>query len=222
MVSSNTVRLRIIWLAALGVAAPSAFAAVTLIDANTRNGGFETGAVTPWEGGAQLVEDAAFASQGNWYSVLHSGVSRKLAYQFIPASSIDGLVFQLSFDARSGAVGFDSVYPQLSAANLDGSFLAATASPFSITGLASSQWQTYQARFEFPNVWNDDRGLTFALEFYKNNAVSGTDYVGYLDGVTLQQVPEPGTLPLILMGTALCAGAIYERSRKRVESTYGL
>src|SRR6266536_203021 len=92
-------------------AAAKAFAATPLIDANTRNGSFESGVTSPWLDDLQVVEDPVFASHGGWYAILQAmppaglGAARNIGFQFLQASPNDGRTFIATFDARIGTTG---------------------------------------------------------------------------------------------------------------------
>ena len=182
-----------------------------LIDSSTRNGSFESGVAIPWLGGIQVTQNAAFASQGSWYSSLQavgSGTAREIAFQNLPANRNDGLTFIATFDARDGLVGFDSLSVDFFGRNTDGSIVGATEVPVTFPSLSGLAWGAYQLHYELPAAWDGGGGVSLQILFSKHGAVSGTTYVGYLDNVTLEQVPEPSTLALFGVSGLLALGGL--------------
>lgn len=172
--------------------ASSTPAAVTLIGPNTLNGSFESGVASPWQGGVQVVNDPAFASDGSYYATLRAtagalGAARQIAFQFLPANPGDGLTFSVSFDARVGAIGFD---------NLGVELLGSIETPVTFTSLSSSAWQTFNTEFHLPDTWSGGN-ISLQLLFSKTGGTSGTTYTGLLDNVVLQQIPEPSVASFV-------------------------
>jgi len=188
----------------------------TLIGSSTRNGSFESGVSAPWLGDVVATQNPSFASQGGWYGVLQSsppGASREIAFQFLTASPNDGRTFIATFDARAGAIGFDSLSVDFFSRSGDGVFIGANEVPLVFPVLSSSEWRTYQVQYQLPASWSGDGEVSLQILFSRSDAVSGTTYVGYLDSVTLQQVPEPSITALLgLAGLlAICRLCVRER-----------
>jgi len=195
----------------------AALGAVTLIDASQRNGSFETGLATPWSG-VDVVQDSTFAAQGSWYASLHSATSptaRQLAFQFFNAHKSDGLTFTATFYARNSAIGFDTVSVDFFGRNVNGTFAYAVATPVLAPALVSSEWREYQTVFQLAPTWDGIGDISLQIQLTKTGAVSGTTYTGFLDAITLAQVPEPAAVALLgLAGGGYIAGRSL-RSRKR-------
>jgi hypothetical protein len=80
-----------------------------LVGPSTRNGSFEDGASSPWGGIAAVSQDASFASDGEWFAAVQSTL-RTYSWQYIPVDLVQGGGFIVSFDARTGAPAFGSVF----------------------------------------------------------------------------------------------------------------
>jgi hypothetical protein len=187
--------------------ATTAFGQVSLIGPSTLNGSFESGIASPWNG-VEVTNNAAFASAGNWCAVLHdanSPTARDLCFQFLSASPSGGLTFIATFDARNGTTGFDSVAAFFFARNTDGTFVNATATPVLAPPLDASAWGHYETDFQLPGTWDGVGNISLQIQFTKNGAAGGTTYFGYLDAITLQQVPEPSSAILLVLGGFLAA-----------------
>jgi len=137
-----------------------------------------------------------------------SGTAREIAFQNLPANRNDGLTFIATFDARDGLVGFDSLSVDFFGRNTDGSIVGATEAPVTFPSLSSLAWGAYQLHYELPAAWDGGGGVSLQILFSKHGAVSGTTYVGYLDNVTLEQVPEPSTLALFGVSGLLALGGL--------------
>jgi len=175
----------------------------TLIGPVTRNGSFEDGVASPWSlgVGGDVAQNPAFASRSDWFAVISRTANftsvRSDSYQnFLPGFPGSNLVFSLSFDARIGTTGFDSVAGYVAASNRDGTFLSPTVISISTPPLVPSGWVNYQYQFQLPGIWDGVGNLRLDITFNKNGAMAGTTYFGYLDNIMLQQIPEPTSLAL--------------------------
>lgn len=198
------------------LSAGAAAAQSTLIGPGIRNGDFEDGIVTPW-GGISVVDDANFASQGNWYALAQTTnaglvLARALAFQHLPASPVNGYGFIVTFAARNGTNGFDSVAASFEALNTGGVPVSRTTTPILAPILVASEWRTYQTYFQLPGSWDGGGNISLFLQFIRNGAVDGLPYVGYIDDVRLQQVPEPTALAFWF---ACGGGLLFASSRLR-------
>jgi hypothetical protein len=176
------------------ILARATFASVTLIGPNTLNGSFESGTTSPWLGGVQVIHDPVFASDGSWYSTIQaagSGSAREIAFQFLPANRSDGLTFSVSFDARIGTTGFDTLSVDFFARNGDNTLVGSIETPATFSGLSNSEWQSFQTQFHLPPAWDGGGNISLHLLFSKAGSTSGTTYTGFLDNVILRQIPEP-------------------------------
>jgi hypothetical protein len=192
-------RALLIFLVSLMTARPSPGAA-TLIGPGTLNGSFESGSASPWLGGVQVIYDPAFATDGSWYGALQaagSGTARQIAFQFLPANRSDGLTFSVTFDARIGTTGFDTLGVEL---------LGSIETPVTFTTLSSSQWQTFHTEFHLPDSWTGGN-ISLQLLYSKTGTTSGTTYTGFLDNIILQQIPEPSTASLVCLAGLFLAFA---------------
>ena len=181
---------------------------VTLVGPSVRNGSFEDGLPSPWGGVSIVTLDASFASHGEWFADLsetaNGSVARTDSWQYIAVNSQNGRTFTLTFDARIGAVGFDSI-----AASISDFFLVADQTLIAFPALGSNGWASYHMNFAFPESW-DGENIRLSIRFTKSGAIPSTTYTGYLDNVVLAQVPEPSTLALAGLG-GLCLFARWRR-----------
>jgi hypothetical protein len=187
--------------------ATTALGQVSLIGPSTLNGSFESGIASPWNG-VEVTNNAAFAGDGNWCAVLHeanSPTARALCFQFLSASPSGGLTFVATFDARNGTTGFDSVTALFFARNTNGTIVNATGTPVLAPSLDASAWRHYETYFQLPGTWDGIGNISLQIQFTKNGAASGTTYFGYLDAITLQQVPEPSSAALLGLSASLAA-----------------
>ena len=192
-----------------------------LIGPSIRNGSFEDGIISPWGGVNGTSQNASFASQGQWYGLLtevaNINAARTDSYQRITANPANGLTFLLTFDIRNGLPGFDFVETSLSSLNSDGSYVSPTATILSSPTLDTAAWGTYQKQFLLPQSW-DGSSVRLDIAFYKLSVVSGTTYRGYLDNITLQQIPEPASLILLGMGGSFLFTRLARKSRSKALS----
>jgi len=205
----------------LVLTAMPSFAAVSLIDATTRNGSFEDGVIAPWLSGG-VARDPSFATDGSWYGVFQDanvGTAREIAFQFLPANKNAGLTFNTAFDARTSPTGaFDALSVQFFGRNQDGSIVNTIEPPLDFAGLSGSGWNTFQTQFHLPNTWDGLGDVSLQILFHKSGALSGVTYVGYLDNVQLQQGPEPSTAIELISAGALLSGWRLWRYVRRMPS----
>lgn len=195
-------------------------AANTLIDSVTRNGDFETGATAPWLGLSAVNNNAMFASHGQWFGVVTANpvgpLLRQYVSQNLSATPAEGLAFSLTFDARTGATGFDRVEASLAGFNTNGAGVSAAPNQIQWPALTESAWGSYQIGFQLPQTWNGGGELLVQISFWKSGSVIGTTYTGFLDNIILQQIPEPSAFVLCLTaGIIATKQFIRRRSRKR-------
>lgn len=208
------------------LSASSALAQGTiLVGPSTRNGSFEDGVAAPWRDAA-VANDPGFASDGSWYAVLqdtaNGPTARAVPNQLFPPGSNpsvnpdNGLTFILTFDARNGVVGFDSVYGYVNAWNADGTPVLPSVTLLTSPVLGSDGWAGYETVFQLPGTWDGGGSFLVGIQSTKVGAAVGTKYTGYLDNVVLQQIPEPSALVLLGLGkAALLAVLMYWRFRSK-------
>jgi len=200
--------------------------AAILIDSTTRNGSFESGSISPWASGI-AVEDPTFASAGSWYGVFqnaNSPTARSLAFQgFAIGPENAGSTFKTSFDARTSASGaFDNVDAYLFGSQADGTTVSSEV--VHILNLPSTSWINYQTDLHLPPTWDGTGQLSLQLLFHTSRAVPGVTYVGYLDNVVLEQVPEPSATMMLCLAVGICGWKCWDygfarRKRMRRESS---
>lgn len=192
-----------------------------LIGPSIRNGSFEDGITSPWGGVNGTSQNASFASQGQWYGLLteiaNVNAARTDSYQSVTSSFMFGRIFLLTFDAKIGNTGFDSISASINSKNLLGTFVAPIKTILSEPALTTDAWTTHQAQFVFPDSW-DGNTLRIDIGFYKSNAQIGTTYLGYLDNITLQQIPEPSSLALLGLGASFLFTRLARKSRSKALS----
>jgi hypothetical protein len=180
---------------------------LTLIGPAIRNGSFEDRVAPPWGGYSKdfgVTHGPAFASHGEWFATVTeiavSSIARPSIWQRVAGDRSDGLTFLLTFDARNGTAGFDGIRVFFVGQNGDGTFVSPTNVFFASPPLPALAWQTYQARFELSDAWEGGGSISLGLQFEKTGAIVGMTYVGYLDNVILQQIPEPSACALLGLG----------------------
>ena len=183
--------------------------AVVLIDQNTRNGSFETGQWNPWDFSDNvLVHDVTFASDGSYYAELQTTTGRESIFQ--RDFSIDknaGSAFMFQIDVRNGTNPFDELDVSVYGWTYSGQFIyTLPGNRFDIPAEAADTWVTITDTRTFnPSDWQelDVRTLYFSIQFSKNNWVQGELLQGFLDNITLTQIPEPATVLLLGIGATL-------------------
>ena len=214
--------MKIIKLLFISLFPVSVLAQGTLIGSTIRNGSFESGMVSPWNGLTSVSNNASFSSQGDWFGfvqVVHSdpfgSLVRHYVSQSLPATRSDGLHFTLGFDARTTAAGFDRVEASLAGFNTNGSGISAAISQTTWPTLPNSNWGSYLAEFQMPSSWDGGGNLLLQISFWKSPSVFNTTYIGYLDNIVLQQIPEPSSVALLgLSGLFLFASIIRKQRPK--------
>jgi hypothetical protein len=180
----------------------------TLIGPTIRNGSLEDGVMFPWRGtDASVSHGPGFANHGEWFATVSTTASgqilRPTLWQLIPTDRSRGVQFLLSFDARNGTMGFDAVQASLAGFNGDGTGISSSTTPIFTPPLLNSMWQSYQVEFLLPEAWDGGGEILLHLTFWKEGAIVGITYRGYLDNIILEQIPEPSTLALLAAGGAL-------------------
>ena len=166
-------------------AIPSSIAATTIIDGAARNGGFESGAASPW-GGLSVVTDATIARSGSSYG--YASGNRVDVFQFIPISNANGLEFALTFWARiPDSDGFDSLSVSFSDTGFSKN---ATVTTLSEPSFSSSEWRKFEYQFTTPNNWDDSGNSKLSIKFPN----SASSRIAFLDDVNLTQIPEPSSV----------------------------
>lgn len=177
--------------------------AVMLIDADTRNGSFETGQWSPWSvSDDALVNDASFASRGSWYAKLETTTGRELTFQTLSINKNDGTVFLMQADVRNGVNPFDTIQLSIYGQTYSGQFVNATLNLFEIPAAAANTWVTLSATAEFaPAAWQalNPAKIWVNVQFTENQPGSAL-HRGFLDNITLRQVPEPTALTILTLG----------------------
>lgn len=170
--------------------------AITLIGPSIRNGSFEDGVLSPWYGnGIGVQNDSAFAAHGSWYAAFNDPLLSPLAIQQIPANPSDGLDFVLTFDARTGTPGLNTLSVQLNT-RAAGDPLNAIVTPVASPPASLTEWRSYEMRLRFSGGgWTLPLGLGISF-----TGAADEPRIAYLDNVILQQVPEPASLALFCSG----------------------
>jgi hypothetical protein len=187
----------IIILAAVILAVSPLSASTVIVDLTTRNGGFESGSLSPWSGGS-TVFDPAGAASGSWYAKTTATVNRASLFLFFPSVTTDYAEFTLSFSARTDTVGFLTASGYLYARRSDSSFVNAVVIDSSTNAL-SDGWQQYTRTFRFEELWDTSQNMSVGVNF--NGGSAGVS--GYLDNVALAQIPEPTTTVFFLIAIPL-------------------
>jgi hypothetical protein len=177
--------------------------AVILIDANTRNGSFEAGHWSPWnDSGDILVNDASFASQGSWYAKLETTTGRESIFQTLAIDKNNGTVFLMRADVRNGVKPFDTIQLSIYGQTYSGQFVNATLNLFEIPASAASGWVTLSATAEFaPAAWQalNPAKIWVSVNVSEHQAGDAL-HQGFLDNISLRQVPEPASLAFLTLG----------------------
>lgn len=168
-----------------------------IIGQSIRNGSFEDGFGSPWNGDNQVSNNPVLATQGTWLGVVQSTL-RTDTYQNIPINPSLGRSFEVSFDARVGVVGFSSLSCFINTLNSSGVSVLPTFTRPTNPPLSSTSWYNYQAAFHFPESW-DGSSIRVGIGF--GGGISGGPILtGYLDNVIVQQVPEPASSLTVWLG----------------------
>jgi hypothetical protein len=175
--------------------------AVVLIDSSTRNGGFEDADGPQWT--ADVVSDGSFAHEGNSYGSVTE--LRGVVMMTFEISNDDGHEFLFSFWARVPETGG---YESLRAVMLNRAD-DSTATRISIEEpiLTSSEWRQYTYRFVTPEDWDDSDTVSFYVAF--NSLTPPSMRTGYVDEVTLVQIPEPSGV--VLLASSVLGGLFLRR-----------
>jgi hypothetical protein len=189
-------------------------AARVLVDQNVGNGSFESGSVQPWQKGSSqpwkpfdsavldVVSDAAFAYDGTHYLRISRGPDPNVPVGVIqlPALDVaDGYQIQVMWWARAGAgsrfEGVDIIGP----ANVFAS------SWFLTPALEADHWNQYFGNFYMSGEWTGGP-TSFGVGFW-GRGDGDSPAVGFIDGVTVLQVPEPSAALLLILLPAAAAAA---------------
>jgi hypothetical protein len=153
-----------------------------------------------------VAQDATFASHGEWFGVVArtppGQVARTFTTQRISDLPRNWPVFVLSFEARNGEPGFDSVLARFSGYNADGSHVSSVDTPMSSPVLSTTDWSRHQSQFVLSDMWDGD-SIELTFQFIKSEAIAGTTYVGFLDNIVLEQIPAEVKLAIGLVDDEL-------------------
>jgi hypothetical protein len=168
--------------------------------------------LSPWGGIDGVSHDAGFASDGEWFATVQSSL-RTSSWQNIPVDLLQGREFVVSFDARAGAPEFASVSVYINARNADGTYPGVHPAVTTVSSppLSSETWNSYETHFLFPDDLSDWDGSNIRLGLGFGGGDGMATYAGYLDNIALQQIPEPSSLSLLILGFGAVA---YQRWRR--------
>jgi hypothetical protein len=199
--------------------AASANAATPFVDSVTRNGSFETGSISPWSAFSSptpapvIVTDPAVASDGQRYAVISAAGSTLFTAKWLVISSpalapAQGDVVRIAFDARLPASGDVFDVPATTAWGSDPSDTITThvSSPLS-TPLSSASWahQVIDLTLD-PAKMAALPSMTFGIGFVRSSGpLAGHTYVGWVDNVTMTQIPEPTCMSGVFAVLAMIA-----------------
>jgi len=128
---------------------------------------------------------------------------------FLPTLAANGYT-TIDFAARTGgALPGDTI--QVLVNSLGTASLADFVSLGTLSSLASDSWGHYTFAYDGAAA-----SLTFAFRYLVTDTTQNGDYIG-IDTVTVQSVPEPGTLALMAVGILL-APAIARRRRATAQA----
>ena len=183
-----------------------------LVGPSMWNGSFEEGVSSPWGGIDGVSQDAGFASDGEWFATVQS-TARTSSWLLIPVDLLQGRGFIVSFDARVGASGFGSVSVYVNARNADGTYPAVYPAVTTVSSppLSSGTWSSYEAVFHFSGDGGDWDGSNIRLGLDFGGGDGMAMYDGFFDNVVLEQIPEPCSLCLLVLGLG---AVVYLRRRQ--------
>jgi hypothetical protein len=184
--------------------------AYVIVDSNNFNGSFESGSIAPWSGGS-VVNDAHFSVDGEWYAQTVALGDRGSIFLHFPAVSPDQLDFTLTFYVRTAEMGFSKAWGYLFARREDNSIFNASAIESIISSVRVEEWTHFHYQFRFHEPWDSSRTMSVGVSF--DGGAPGS--IGFVDAVTLTQIPEPNSFALFLAGAVGACIAIRIRSRTR-------
>ena len=203
-------------------------AAAPFVDASTRNGSFETGSLAPWSGFGTstptptIVTDPTIASDGQRFARLSSIGSSFFTGQSIIVSSpaLDpalGNIVRIEFDARVPANGDVYNHITLSAfgsSPSDSIIIGSAAVEFD--PLTSAAWahQVHDLMID-PAKMAALPSMSFGMGFWRQPAVTGLTYVGWVDNVTMTQIPEPAGIGAAILIAAAIWRPLPRRTRRK-------
>ena len=192
----------------------TAMGQLTLIDDANRNGSLESGELSPWFGDFSVTQNPAFARHGNWYAQLLTTPiwDPQLIQNLVPDAN-NGLIFNLSFEARIGTLGYDSVSTRMAGRTPLGSPLSAIVTPISSPQLTDSAWKNYTFQLQFPESWSNS-GINFGIFFHLQQPPTGNNSA-YLDNIILQQIPEPSSFVLLGLGGSFLFTRLASKCRSK-------
>ncbi len=192
----------------------SLHSAVVLIDADTRNGFFDTGAASPWSGALSIGDANPPPQSEDFFGVLSGtrssgvGTVRAETWNLFPMSLSDGQQIVVSLYARiPDSLAFDS----LSVRIWDASLVSYSLTLLSSGSLSDSNWTFYDYSVTLPDTFNDVGSSRLVIGMSISNGLPDTIYSGYIDSVTTLQIPEP-TVATFLLGAGLIV-LVFHRGR---------
>ena len=173
-----------------------------IINTSILNGSFETGAPTPWSVGSGgdrilVIEDDTFAYDGSWYAEIDIDRGRAFMGQNISIAPTVTDTFTLTFQARKDSPGPNSISAGMSSDKTNGAPLRATQIASTVPVLSETEWQAYTYTFQFSELWDLTEDVYVFIGF-SEGWIDGSK--GYIDAITLEKIPEPSTVWVILLG----------------------
>ena len=193
----------------LAISGIGSVSAMPVISSSLLNGSFEDGVLSPWSGGL-VTENSDFAFEGSWFAETEATANRSSLFIFFDSAPNEITEFSLSFHSQASPSGFSVVSASLSGRKEDNSFLYADVITSSGSTLSTSGWTEYTYEFSFAEAWDTTKSMGLSIDF--SGGTPGA--LGYLDSVTLTQVPEPSRYTLILSIMAVAA-VLQRRVRSR-------
>jgi len=205
----------------ISYAAQAFCGAVILIDSNTRNGFFDTGDVSPWSGRPDIGEISPAPQSGDYYGVLSAmrpsgiGTVRAEIWNIFPLSLSSGNQISVSLYARiPGALAFDT----LSVRIWDTSFVSYLLTILDSGLLNDTNWTYFNYTVTLPESFNDAGNSRLVIGMSYGSGLPSTSYSGFIDSVSVQQIPEPNTGALMLLSFGFIC---MKRSYRNAESKQG-
>lgn len=184
---------------------------ITIVDAMTNNGSFETGDIEPWapvciqvstmntgekyaDNIIKVEKDPAFAAKDKSYLSLQAAgdPKGKLICARVDMRNIKGIdlekgrTFILSWDVRNGEKKFSTPIAEFLALTKAGAVMAKS-ELLTEAPIVTDKWVTRRIKLVMPDTLKEFDSIHLRIGFATQPTESGATYKGFIDNVTLIQ-----------------------------------